>query len=155
MTQPTPYDVGTSLAGALIEHPQHGLLLQLRDEHAPTYPLHWSLFGGHMEGDEAPEVALWRELEEELQLTPALVHEWRLVQRTPRPYGGIVYIFHLVTHATPADLVLGEGKAMLYVAPDAMQPPAPYQGYNFTPNAARAIVEHLAGRDAMNGEAQP
>jgi 8-oxo-dGTP diphosphatase len=46
-------------------------LLQLRDP-LPTivYPGQWGLFGGHLEADETPENAIWRELEEEIGYTP-------------------------------------------------------------------------------------
>jgi 8-oxo-dGTP pyrophosphatase MutT (NUDIX family) len=136
----TPYDAGTSLAGAIIEHPTHGFLLQLRDEQAPTYPLHWSLFGGHLEGDESPEVGLWRELAEELTFTPAHADAWRLVQRNPRPHGGTQFIYHIVTRVELDALVLGEGKAMRYVAPAAVL------GYQFAANGLRIFQDHLAGR---------
>src|SRR5215213_9108905 len=105
MSQPTTYATPVSLAGAIIQHPQLGLLLQLRDEIAPTYPHHWGLFGGHMEEGESPDRAVWRELQEELQLTPQMVMTWRLGQQTPHPSGGTTYIYYLTTMATPADLV--------------------------------------------------
>jgi 8-oxo-dGTP pyrophosphatase MutT (NUDIX family) len=46
-------------------------LLQLRDN-IPTivYPGHWAFFGGHIEPDETPEQAVWREIKEEIGYTP-------------------------------------------------------------------------------------
>lgn len=46
-------------------------LLQLRDN-IPNiaYPGHWGLFGGHIEPGETPEIALVRELQEEICYTP-------------------------------------------------------------------------------------
>jgi 8-oxo-dGTP diphosphatase len=46
-------------------------LMQLRDP-LPTivYPGEWGLFGGHLEADETPEAAVWRELYEEIGYTP-------------------------------------------------------------------------------------
>lgn len=46
-------------------------LLQLRDP-IPTivYPGQWGLFGGHIEPNETPEAAIWRELVEEIGYTP-------------------------------------------------------------------------------------
>lgn len=158
-----PYDVGTSLAGAIIEHPSLGFLLQLRDEHAPSFPLHWSLFGGHIEGDEPPAIALWRELAEELHLEPEQAMRWQLVQRNPRPHGGEQFIFHVVTGATTAELVLGEGKAMRYVAqaqladaitPDAGKTPAAASllGHGFAANIVTIFRDHFAGRrDEFDG----
>src|SRR3954464_15468376 len=106
MTDVEVYLTPVSLAGAIIQHPQLGLLLQLRDIKAPTYPHHWGLFGGHMEEGESPDFAVWRELQEELQLTPPMVAAWRLGHQSRHPSGGHVYIYYLTTTATPADLVL-------------------------------------------------
>jgi ADP-ribose pyrophosphatase YjhB (NUDIX family) len=147
MEQPTPaYDAGTSLAGALIEHPLRGYLLQLRDEHAPSHPLFWSLFGGHLEGDEAPHVGLWRELGEELAFTPAHALGWQLVQRNPRPDGGIQYIFHIETLVELDELVLNEGLAMRYVAAKEVL------SYQLAANIAEIFSDHFAGRrDAPDG----
>lgn len=46
-------------------------LLQLRDN-IPNivYPGHWGLFGGHLEPGESPDIALQRELLEEIGYTP-------------------------------------------------------------------------------------
>jgi 8-oxo-dGTP pyrophosphatase MutT (NUDIX family) len=142
-----PQGPGPWLTGALIEHPQQGLLLQLRDEVAPAYPLYWSFFGGHMEDGESPIVALWRELAEELALTPAHARSVRPGWSLPRSGGGRFYIFHIVTTVTPAELVLGEGKAMAYLPPtvDLMQP---WQGYPFTP-ISQAVIQ--AWRAAPSG----
>jgi ADP-ribose pyrophosphatase YjhB (NUDIX family) len=136
-----------SLAGAIIEHPELGLLLQLRDEVAPTWPLHWGLFGGHMESGEDPEFAVWRELEEELQLTPQMVNTWYLGWKVPRTNGGHVYIYYMTTDATLDDLVLGEGKAMHYAKADELNPPQPYQGYPFIPLSSDALRSYLSTRD--------
>jgi 8-oxo-dGTP diphosphatase len=42
------------------------VLLGFRAEHKLSYPLHWDLFGGHVEKDEEVEKALVREFFEEL-----------------------------------------------------------------------------------------
>ena len=135
-----PYDAGTSVAGAIIEHPQHGFLLQLRDEYAPSWPLHWGLFGGHLEACESPEVGLWRELAEELQFTPGHARSWALVQRRPRAHGGLMYIYHIRTQVTPDELVLAEGKAMAYVTA------ADLFDYPLVTDIERIFRDHLAGR---------
>lgn len=137
--QPEP----VSLAGAIIEHPDFGLLLQLRDDIAPNYPHHWGLFGGHMEAGETPDVAIWRELEEELQLTPQMVSAWQLGQNFDHPSGGRVYIYYMTTTATLDDLVLGEGEAMHYAAVAELDPPQPYQGHPFTHFTAQALQTYL------------
>lgn len=136
-----------SLAGAIIEHPDLGLLLQLRDEVAPTYPLHWGLFGGHMESGEDPEFAVWRELQEELQLTRQMVNSWRLGFDFPHSSGGHVYIYYMTTDATLEDLVLGEGKAMHYAKVDEIDPSQPYLGHPFTTLTSEALRTYLDTRD--------
>lgn len=142
----TSYPIPVSLAGAIIENPELGLLLQLRDDIAPTYPYHWGLFGGHMEEGETPEAAVWRELDEELRLTPQMVSEWRLGEDFAHPSGGRVYIYYLMTTATIDDLVLGEGDAMHYAKIADLNPPQPYQGHPFTPLSCQALQTYLAAR---------
>src|SRR3954467_14619376 len=129
MTDVEVYLTPVSLAGAIIRHPQLGLLLQLRDGSAPTYPHHWGLFGGHMEEGESPDFAVWRELQEELQLTPPMVTDWRLGQEYPHASGGRTYIYYLTTTATAEDLVLGEGEAMRYIQMADLHLPQPYMGH--------------------------
>ena len=146
MTASTLDATPVSLAGAIIEHPELGLLLQLRDDIAPTYPHHWGLFGGHMEAGESPEVAVWRELEEELQLTPKMVTTWRLGQTFPHERGGSVYIYYMTTTAMLDDLVLGEGEAMHYAKIAELNPPQPYQGHPFTSLSGLAIQRYLTER---------
>ena len=142
---PTPFPSSSiSLAGAIIKHPDLGLLLQLRDVYAPNHPHHWGVFGGHMETGESPEVAVWRELEEELQLTPSMVSEWHLGQDFIHVSGVRVYIYYMSTTVTPDDLVLGEGEAMHYANAVDLHPPQPYQGYPFTPLTAQALQTYLA-----------
>lgn len=138
---------GVLLAGAIIEHPTHGFLLQLRDAAAPTYPSHWGLFGGHVEPGESPQDALWRELHEELAFTPRMAQRCHLVQRNPRPNGGMQYIYHILTNATVDELVLGEGEAMRFFLPGA------WAGKPLASNLAQILADHLAGR--RDGVSQP
>lgn len=49
-------------------------LLQLRDDIPGIfYPGHWGFFGGHLDPGETPEVAVVRELKEEIDYTPPYV----------------------------------------------------------------------------------
>lgn len=52
-------------------------LLQLRDN-IPNivYPGHWGLFGGHLEIDESPDIAVKRELIEEIGYAPPNLREF-------------------------------------------------------------------------------
>lgn len=143
MTESKTYPNPVSLAGAIIEHPKLGLLLQLRDDIAPTFPHHWGLFGGHIEAGEDPDVAVWRELEEELQLLPQMVSAWQLGQDFPHPSGGRVYIYYITTTATLDDLVLGEGEAMHYAQIAELDPMQSYQGHPFTTLSAQALQIYL------------
>jgi 8-oxo-dGTP pyrophosphatase MutT (NUDIX family) len=144
MTEAESYVQPVSLAGAIIVHPQLGFLLQLRDDRAPTFPHHWGLFGGHMEAGEEPEVAIWRELAEELHLTPPMVSAWWLGQTSPHPSGGQVYIYYMTTTATLDEFVLGEGEAMRYALAGELNLPQPYQGYPFTTFTIAALQTYLA-----------
>lgn len=68
-TQVKPVEVAIAIL-----HQQGQLLLQLRDN-IPNilYPGHWALFGGHIEPGETPEVAVQREVLEEINyIVPSL-----------------------------------------------------------------------------------
>ncbi|BAU11769.1 NUDIX hydrolase [Leptolyngbya sp. NIES-3755] len=60
---------------------QDQFLLQLRDN-IPNiaYPGHWGLFGGHIEADESPEIALVRELQEEISYSPTEVEKFGIYE---------------------------------------------------------------------------
>jgi 8-oxo-dGTP pyrophosphatase MutT (NUDIX family) len=81
-------------------------LCQLRDD-VPNirYPGHWALFGGHLEPGETPEVALLRELVEEISWAPATVSFFCCDVE-----GDVVrHVFHSQLSADVKDLVLQEG----------------------------------------------
>ncbi|NJN56536.1 MAG: NUDIX domain-containing protein [Leptolyngbyaceae cyanobacterium SL_5_9] len=53
-------------------------LMQLRDNIPEIiYPGHWAFFGGHLEPGESPEVAMRRELLEEIGYSPPFVEEFK------------------------------------------------------------------------------
>lgn len=94
------------------------LLLQERDEHAPTDPERWSLVGGGIETGEAPAAAAVRELAEETGLTgmPLLALGARDV--ACREHGtDHVHLYAARTTATDADVVCGEGRRIVFVDP--------------------------------------
>ncbi|NQE34553.1 NUDIX hydrolase [Microcoleus asticus] len=89
-------------------------LCQLRDD-VPNirYPGHWALFGGHLEPGETPEIAVLRELKEEISYAPPSVSFFCCdVEKDV-----IRYVFHGQLSADVKDLVLLEGWDMKLLAP--------------------------------------
>ena len=103
------------VVGAIIKNTNNEYLLQQRDEHAPSFRHHWTLFGGQVEEDEIPEEALLRELEEEIELSPNAIESIELIQTNKNDNGVIQYIFEVTTNVPIKDLALHEGEAMVYV----------------------------------------
>lgn len=89
-------------------------VLQLRDEHALTYPNQWGLFGGHIEPGESAGAAVVREIREELEIE----------LREPRLLFVMQEVAVYVEDVTAAwyRRVLHEGKAAgLFAFEEAMQ----------------------------------
>ncbi|BCY15202.1 NUDIX domain-containing protein [Actinoplanes sp. L3-i22] len=117
--------------------PGGSLLLQLRDDRAPYYPNVWGLPGGSVEPGETPIEAAARELLEETSLRAD--GPLRLFERQELPAEGRVkHYFVGRTTATQADVVLGEGAAMLFV------PAAEVLDRPFTPGSAEVIARFLS-----------
>ena len=93
------------------------LLLQERDEHAAIAPERWGLVGGHVEDGEEFEPAAYRELEEEtgVRLAPGTLRLWRELTRAD--WGATFRIWCAGTHLTDADIVVGEGRQIVFVDP--------------------------------------
>ena len=89
-------------------------LCQLRDD-IPNirYPGHWGLFGGHLEPGETPEVAVLRELKEEISYAPASVSLFCCDTEADV----VRHVFHAQLSADVKDLVLLEGWDMKLLAP--------------------------------------
>jgi len=98
------------------------LLLQERDEHPVIDPEKWGLPGGHVEDGEDYEPAAYRELEEEtgIRLEPGELRLWRELQVFHAAYDSLdtTQVWIGSTDLTDADIVLGEGRQMVFVAPE-------------------------------------
>jgi 8-oxo-dGTP pyrophosphatase MutT (NUDIX family) len=105
----------------LLVDPRGWLLLQERDEHPVIAPDCWSLVGGHVDPGEHPDDAAYRELAEEtgLQLEPPALRAWREYPVVHPAYGtdDVIRVYAAATTATDADIVLGEGRQIVFVDP--------------------------------------
>ena len=108
----------------LLVDPQGRILLQERDEHAPISPDTWGMVGGHVEDGEEFEPAAYRELEEEtgVRLPPGGLRLWR-----PEQFGYVgadapnrYTLWVAPTTLTDADIVVGEGRQIVFVRPEAL-----------------------------------
>jgi 8-oxo-dGTP pyrophosphatase MutT (NUDIX family) len=98
------------------------LLLQLRDDRTDlSDPNTWSTLGGTVEPDETPEEAARRELIEECGRVPDALPLVGQSERTRRS-GESVTIFSYAASVdwTLDDLILGEGQALAWFAPEAL-----------------------------------
>jgi 8-oxo-dGTP diphosphatase len=114
----------TRISVILLVDPRGWVLLQERDEHAPLAPEKWGMVGGHVEDGEDFEPAAYRELEEEtgVRLDGGLrlwsAERFRYAERE-EPFDYRVWV--APTTLTDADIVLGEGRRIVFVAPERVQ----------------------------------
>ncbi|MEL6163230.1 MAG: NUDIX hydrolase [Cyanobacteria bacterium J06628_3] len=98
---------------------ENKFLMQLRDN-IPTipYPGYWAFFGGHIEPGETPEVAVRREIIEEISYTlPEKIFEFgRYDSET-----AVRHVFHAPLEVELDKLVLGEGWDMGLVTPEEIR----------------------------------
>ncbi|MCW2756280.1 MAG: hydrolase [Nocardioidaceae bacterium] len=130
------------LACVLLVDQRGWVLLQERDSAAPRSPDRWGMPGGHVEEGESFEHAAYRELEEEtgIVLEPGHLYLWR-----DEKYAG-EYLepdrFHVyaarVDGVTDADVVLGEGRQIVFVDPAAVP------DLDLAPTARHFVIEFLA-----------
>ncbi len=114
-----PFRVGVSV----IELDRWGrVLLQLRDADLPPgcFPGHWSLPGGMVNPGEAPDLAAFREFEEETGHLLETLRLFRVYRRDPELPTALVHVQHV--YYTDADLAeelitANEGQAFRYFAP--------------------------------------
>ncbi|ABB56070.1 NUDIX hydrolase [Synechococcus elongatus] len=124
LIQPAATTSTPEVALAIITQGQQWLL-QLRDDlDWILYPGKWGLFGGHLEPDETPLAALYRELQEEIGYYPsAATPLWtETEERVTR------YLFHVPLTCELSTLRLGEGQDFCLVDAAAIA-----QGRVFSP----------------------
>lgn len=81
-------------------------LMQLRDNIPEIiYPGHWAFFGGHLEPGESPEVAMRRELLEEIGYSPPTVEEFKDYTEG----NAIRHVYHAPLTVPVESLELNEG----------------------------------------------
>ncbi|WP_208430475.1 NUDIX domain-containing protein [Methyloceanibacter sp. wino2] len=104
------------LSAVILYDDQDRILLQHRTDDAPTFPGYWSFFGGGVEPGETLEEAAVREAYEELSYTLKAPSHW-LSQRFSN--AGRAYAQHIFLEPYDgAELILGEGQAMKWFAPN-------------------------------------
>ena len=117
------------------------LLLQERDEHPVIDPEMWSLCGGHLEPGEDFHTGALRELEEEtgIRMAPGELELFDEIEIFHQVYGShdILRVFAGSTDLTDADIVLGEGRQIVFVEP------ASALGLDLSPTAARVVPAFL------------
>lgn len=117
-----PDEVIRRVATVLLVDARGWVLMQLRGADAPASPGVWSFPGGGIEDGEEPEEAARRELLEEtgLLVDGELVLYWSGMRPSASATRGLVewYLYCAATDARQEDVVLGEGEAMEFIAPE-------------------------------------
>ncbi|MFK3981537.1 NUDIX hydrolase [Micromonospora sp. NPDC050397] len=103
-----------NVAGVLLVDGSGWLLMQLRDEFAPTHPNLWGIPGGQVEPGETPEQAARRELLEETGLRVDGTLDLFSSDRNDHIHW---HVYYASTSATQDQVVCGEGAAMVFLAP--------------------------------------
>jgi 8-oxo-dGTP pyrophosphatase MutT (NUDIX family) len=120
---PGPEDRGTKRVVSVVLADRRGwLLLQERDEHAPTNPDEWSMVGGAVEPGETDEAAAYRELVEETEVTGvdlthvASLHYFCVDCRVEHDLA----LYLALTDLTDDDVVCHEGRQIVFVDPTSI-----------------------------------
>lgn len=127
------------VATALLFDKNGQLLIYLRDD-KPTipFPNHWDLFGGHVESGESSEIALVREIKEELGIeiqNYKFFRKYECLEGDVSPNIKYVYVVH--TDKTANELTLYEGQ--YHQGIDLKQ----RQNYNFANILGKIIDDYV------------
>ncbi len=115
--------VDSRLAVVLLVDERGWVLLQERDEHAPRAANQWGMVGGHVEDGEEFATAVYREVAEEtgVDLPDGTLTLWRDAEYTyPDGHYGRYQIFAARVDLTDEDIVVGEGRQIVFVDPESI-----------------------------------
>ena len=108
------------IAVVLLIDSQGHVLLQHRDEHAPRAANQWGLVGGHVEDGEDFDTAVHREIREEtgIETEPGDLVLWQEAEFAySHGQDGSYRLYAGQMDLTDDDIVLGEGRAIVFVDP--------------------------------------
>lgn len=135
-------------ASVLLVDPRGWVLLQERDANPVIDPDRWGLVGGHLDDGEEFEPAAYRELAEEtgIELSPGSLSLWldTTVFHVATGTDDAVQVWVAPTELTDADVVLGEGRQIVFVAP------ARALGLDLAASAAQILPQFLSSNDYRN-----
>jgi 8-oxo-dGTP pyrophosphatase MutT (NUDIX family) len=105
----------------LLVDPRGWILLQERDERPARDPEKWGFVGGHVDEGEEFEPAAYRELAEEtgIVMAPGSLSLWLETTKFHEPSHAddVMQVWVGTTELTDADIVLGEGRQIVFVDP--------------------------------------
>ena len=114
-----------------ILHRQDQFLLQLRDNiPGILYPAHWGLFGGHLEPGETPDIAVERELLEEIGYIPPILSQFGCYTDSKV----VRHVYHAPLTVEINQLVLNEGWDMGLLTQQQIR-----QGSSYSARAAQVL----------------
>lgn len=117
--------VGQEFASVLLVDARGWVLLQERDEFPVIDPEKWGLVGGHLDEGEDHRTGCYRELAEETGLTleDGALTLWREFELVHTAYGtpDRMWVYAARCDLTDDDIVVGEGRQIVFVAPDQAQ----------------------------------
>ena len=112
-------DLNKNAACAIILYKENKVLLQLRDNNAPTAKNKWSFFGGGIETNESPKEAVFRETKEELDYN--LKNPMLVMVRDLQGHPNFNKEFIFLEEYDGSKLTLGEGADLKFYSKDQIK----------------------------------